>query len=297
MGLKERIISELEKENYLSDRNLTDRIFGSGAPQQAVNQMCRHLETIGKIKRTTRPIKNYILLTNFETDESTYRNVELAALPVTPKKELRDKLIQGKDRSVYLKAEFNTFWNSFWATNERDYYSEIPLSQMVALKMAVANINNLITLEISIRAAKLIGHILKQNDSVISFIIRKVKSVSANCNGYDIEYSGDAAYICEVKANIPVNGVTFGAAQRQQIVKDIYGLLNGKSKSIITGEQLAQHYKFLCLYLDGANTVHAINALTSKLDKEIKNKVKLYHEGNRLTMDNVYVIFASLDDN
>lgn len=47
----------------------------------------------------------------------------------------------------------------------------------------------------------MIDHILQQNELTMSCIILKVKSVSANSNGYDIDYSSDAAYICGVKAN------------------------------------------------------------------------------------------------
>lgn len=60
MTLKERIIEELKKEDYLSDRELTDKILGVGAPQQSINQACRQLTVKGIIKRTNPPIKNYI---------------------------------------------------------------------------------------------------------------------------------------------------------------------------------------------------------------------------------------------
>jgi hypothetical protein len=60
MSLKDKILTELKKVNYLSDRELTDRIFGEYYPQQSVNQMCRQLASKGVIKRTLPPIKNYI---------------------------------------------------------------------------------------------------------------------------------------------------------------------------------------------------------------------------------------------
>jgi hypothetical protein len=52
MGLKEKIILELGKEDGLSDRDLTDKILGMNAPQQAFNQACRQLADKGIIKRT-----------------------------------------------------------------------------------------------------------------------------------------------------------------------------------------------------------------------------------------------------
>lgn len=55
MSIKERIIQELRKENYLSDRELTDRILGTGMAQQSVNSACRQLMSNGLIRRTTPP--------------------------------------------------------------------------------------------------------------------------------------------------------------------------------------------------------------------------------------------------
>ena len=60
MTLKEKIIGELKKEEYLSDRELTDKIYGTKAPQQSINQACRQLTAKGIINRTAPPIKNYL---------------------------------------------------------------------------------------------------------------------------------------------------------------------------------------------------------------------------------------------
>lgn len=206
------------------------------------------------------------------------------------------KKMTAQTKSVYLKDEFNNFWNSFWKTNRKDYFSEMPLSKLVQLKMAVANINNLITNEVTKQAVKIIRDILGQSSEEMARILQKVELMSVNSNGYDIEWSGTPAYICEVKANLPVNGTAFGAAQRQQIEKDIYGLLNGKTKSTIQLNQLGQYYRFLCMYQEDDKVIQAVETLLVGLDAKTKQKVKLYQVGEKISLDTIYVIFAKLDN-
>lgn len=43
---------------------MTGRIFGAGQPQQPVNIACRELEKKNIIRRTLRPIRNYLSNTN-----------------------------------------------------------------------------------------------------------------------------------------------------------------------------------------------------------------------------------------
>ncbi len=296
MTLKEQIISELNKENYLSDRELADRIYGTNAPQQTVNQACRQLVTSGRLKRTSPPIKNYIaaiLKVNLERT-STVDPIEIPFQPTNQIVKVQANTAGAKPK--YLRNEFNIFWNSFWKTSGRDYFSEMPLDRLVQLKMAVTNINNLITHEITMRAAQIIGGILEQNDVEIAHTLNAIESTSTNSNGYDIECIGNPSYICEVKANLPVYGTTFGAAQRQQIVKDIWGLINGKTKSIIRSEQLGQYYKFLCMYQENENVIKAVNSLISGLENQVKQKVKLYQPKENITFDSVYIIFVRLHD-
>jgi len=59
MTLKEKVLIELEK-GAMSDRELTDRLLGVNAPQQSINQICRHLAEKGIIARTSPPIKNIL---------------------------------------------------------------------------------------------------------------------------------------------------------------------------------------------------------------------------------------------
>lgn len=60
MNLKERILVELMNAP-LSDRKLADKLLGTGAAQQSVNQACRQLAETGVIIRTAPPIKNILV--------------------------------------------------------------------------------------------------------------------------------------------------------------------------------------------------------------------------------------------
>ena len=49
-ALKDRILSLLQNGAGLTDREITDRLFAPGSPQQPVNQVCRQLESCSVIE-------------------------------------------------------------------------------------------------------------------------------------------------------------------------------------------------------------------------------------------------------
>jgi hypothetical protein len=286
MTLKDRILNELESENYLSDRELADRISGDNSPQQSINQTCRLLEANGLIKRTSRPIKNYI-----PSKKSAEGQEQLETTPITRPTNTNAEITTA-GRSEYLKNEFNEFWNAFWGT-DKDYYSEMPLERLSLLKTAVSNINNLITYETTLSAARIIFKILGQGKTDFEHVLSRIEAASANANGFDIECKWGTPYICEVKANLPVGGgKDFGAAQRQQIEKDIHSLLNGKAKSRIRSAELSSYYKFLCFYAGNQQVYTAVERLIPRLSSNVKTKIMIYHNGISLNTDMIYVLFS-----
>ncbi len=63
MTLAEKIVELLKNKPGLSDRQLTDELFGVGKPQQPVNIACRELEKKGILTRKKieeNPIGNYL---------------------------------------------------------------------------------------------------------------------------------------------------------------------------------------------------------------------------------------------
>lgn len=274
MSVKERILEELRKDNNLSDRELTDRILGTGAAQQSVNAACRQLVCSGRIGRTAPPIENYVLM---DKDTNTH--------PIKT-----DDMTQ---RGQYLKSEFNSFWSAFWKT-EKDYYSTFTLGELVKLKLAITNINNLITFESTIMACNLICDILKFEEVTKDQILYDIKRTSANTNGYDIEYRGHKPFVCEVKANIPSGGKDFfGAQQTNQLVKDINCLLNGKNKSTIASAELDEYYKFLCMYCNDQKTLTAIHHFVSLFNSKNHNCVELWNGQNILQKNKIYLLLVT----
>lgn len=196
------------------------------------------------------------------------------------------------DRGDYLKKEFNDFWNEFFST-EQDYYSKMPFERLIKLKMAVRNINNLVTYESTIMAAKLIIDILNIGNEDQSKILTDIESTSENANGYDIEFHGNIPFICEVKANIPSGGKdVFGAQQKDQILKDFSALIYGKSKSVISVNELNLYYKFMCFYSAGEKTIHAVCNMINNLEDDLANRIEFFNGQETLSKDKVYVIYV-----
>ncbi len=276
MGIKEQILQALKVKNYQSDRELTDYILGVGAAQQGINAACRQLALAGKLNRTTPPIKNYV-----DCDCT----LEQAALPCT-------KPTVQVERGMYLKKEFNDFWNDFWKT-DKDYYSDFSLEKLSQLKMAVTNINNLITYETTIMASSLICDILELSERDRLEIEKGIQSTSANSNGFDIEYHGEFQFICEVKANIPSGGKdVFGAQQINQLKKDVFSLINGKSKSVIKPEALCNYYKFLCMYCNDVKTSNAIGRFVTSFNHKYSNSIEIWNGKDLLRKDKVYIFIV-----
>lgn len=281
---------ELRSENYLSDRELTDRICGIKAPQQPVSRACRQLEAAGLIKRTLPPIKNYI-----PTSKIIHFDEQHKLSPAPGQSEER-KPNAPTGQSLSMRNEFNAFWNRFWGT-ERDYYTEMPLEKLSLLKMAVSSIDHLITYETTVHAARMIADILEQDPLLLAQILHGIESADLNADGYDIECREGIPYICEVKAHFPAGGAAFDAVQRRQLEKDIHSLLYGKTKSGILPAELPRYYKFLCLY-GGYNQVSAaLQELISELDAGTGTKVEIYQNGQAIDSGTVYILIAGLGKN
>ena len=87
-------------------------------------------------------------------------------------------------------------------------------------------------------------------------------------NGFDIELEIDGKpIIAEIKGNLPLNIESYGAQQRDGIIKDIGYLTNGKlkSKNHKPGKPIKNVYRFLILLENNRNAIqHLINNLCKK---------------------------------
>ncbi len=258
---------------------INDRFPGKSQPY--INSTINALVDKGILNRhNTRP---YTVELVDDSSEVSQKNTVIHPVRI-------DKM---QNRGDILKQEFNDFWNEFFHT-EQDYYSSITFEKLIKLKMAIRNINNLVTYETTLMAANLIADLLNINDEQRSKIIASIESTSENANGYDIEYQGNTAFICEVKGNIPSGGKPYyGAAQKREIQKDIDSLLFGKTKSSLNEQQLKDCYKFLCLYNAGDISVRAAQQLVKNLVTEYANRIELLDNQKVLSKDKIYILFVS----
>lgn len=122
--------------------------------------------------------------------------------------------------------------------------------------------------------------------------MEQVLGTKPSDNGYDIVVTGEVNILAEIKCNKPINnGFKYGSAQKNGIIKDIRGLLEGKTKGKRANPREA--FKFLVVYDFGENTHKAMEHLIKNIPAELKGKVVLYEESHhvQLLLDKVYVVF------
>lgn len=162
-----------------------------------------------------------------------------------------------------LQAKFNDFWRNFF--KEVDFYSLLSKNDLIGLKKAVSDINNIITIRTT---ESFVDYFDKTN---ISIDHQKAKdiihNISANANGYDFVYpdANEPLIIAEVKCNIPWGDKEFGSGQKEGIIRDLIGLMDKKesAQNVISFENAI---KFLVL-LDDDNS--KAKQSMKKLYKEI----------------------------
>ena len=216
----------------------------------------------------------------------------------------------------FVSALNEVFKNDFFEF-KKDAYEKISTERFVFLKTVLRNINNIVTLKVTnlfidkLKDAKII------EESQAKAMKDDVNSISANANGYDVEYPNPKGtnvlvdkpinILAEVKCNIPVEGEKFGANHKKGIKEDIKGLLYGKNKQPING--LENYFKFMVLmdyeYVDEDGCRYSVKESIENLLKRYKEKKKLKLidvECNELKPDElksddvVYIIFISISE-
>ena len=197
------------------------------------------------------------------------------------------------NRKDDLSSAFNSFWQEALNSKE-DYYSKLTLKEFVHLKKAITNINNIITMLVTESFVRTL-----HKDGVISTpqqseMLEQLFETHANTNGFDVEYSaGQMKIVAEVKCNIPVNEISFGAAQENSIMEDVDHLFHSKKKSDLTSEDIQDYYKFM-VFLDVENVRVSTQKLIRKLTKKGLN-VTEYTPKTKLQKDIVSFIYISTD--
>lgn len=213
-----------------------------------------------------------------------------------------------KQREDTLKKAFNSFWQNTLNSTE-DFYSKLSVTDLIKLKLALSDINNIITLRLTLAAAKFLHTNWIINEKQKEELIKAINKVSPNANGYDIEIQEDGNYppvIAEVKANVPcvgnktqINGITvgarYGAKQKEELKKDIDSLRNGKSKAKIQPNSNPAPLKFIFVLDFGTG---AIEDFIKSLPQEYTGKVVLYEPNyklNDLDPNKVYIVPITIE--
>lgn len=194
------------------------------------------------------------------------------------------------DREAELKERFNQFIaNKITGSNE-DYYSRLSVEDFEDIKTTLKDIHNIITYKTTIRFIDWVSERFPYVKENYQFYLDQVLGTKPNDNGYDLVVSGEVNIIAEIKCNKPINnGFRFGPAQRNGLVKDIRGLLEGKSKVKLIDPAAA--FKFLVIYDFGNHTLSAAQHLIKNLQIDLKDKVKIYEDDQSLLIDKVYFVF------
>lgn len=143
-------------------------------------------------------------------------------------------------KDVELRRRINLFLVQAFGLPEEDYFSRLDITNLLALKMALSDINNALTMQLTLSFVDWISSVLRMDDVATSKLRETVLKSKPGSNGYDLHFDGPIPFIAEVKCNVPINGSQrYGSAQRAGIVKDINALLSGKSKAAsVTSETL-----------------------------------------------------------
>ena len=194
-------------------------------------------------------------------------------------------------RDNELRRRINGFLQNAFSLPESDYYAQLDLQKLLSLKSALSDINNALTMRLTLGFLDWATKTLSFDADSITKIRDSILGAKPSSNGYDIYCSGPIPFIAEVKCNIPVNGgAKYGAAQRIGIAKDINALQHGKSKA----SSVESHCLKFMVFID-LPEVRAANArfLSSKV---MASKAFRFIEAGEVPNDSsiVYGVYAAL---
>lgn len=194
------------------------------------------------------------------------------------------------NRESELKERFNRFIADKITGTAEDYYSRLTVEDFEDIKTTLQDIHNILTYQTTIRFLDWLRDRFPSVKENYHFYLDQVLNTKPNGNGYDLIVTGDISIVAEIKCNKPINnGYKFGAQQKTGIIKDIQGLLDGKSKVKLLDPTGA--YKFLVIYDFGNYTLSSAQHLIKNLSADLKDKVVIYEGDQPLTLDQVYIVF------
>lgn len=91
------------------------------------------------------------------------------------------------NREKDLQSKFNEFLSSKLFIEDKDWYSKLITKDFIELKSVLNNINNIITLKLTLKFVDRIALLFNFSDEDKEKVIDKIQNTSPNTNGFDIE--------------------------------------------------------------------------------------------------------------
>ena len=195
---------------------------------------------------------------------------------------MENKADKGYSRQLDLEEKFNCYWNQALKTNGVDYLNHLTINDLVEMKKAISNINNLITLKVTLAFIDEICRLGIIDSKQADRIKKEIDNLHPNTNGFDVQ-DDECKIIAEIKCNIPVGEKSFGAAQKNALKKDLQGLRNGKVKGDI--DNVDNYYKFMVIQ-DVSKARIAMKELYGDDCVELIDK--------NIDTDHIYIVYIKL---
>ncbi len=194
------------------------------------------------------------------------------------------------DREENLRSRLNAFLSRSFDLPEQDYYARLNAEAFLGLKSVLADINNILTLRVSLAFVKWVALCLKLDAQARLELETMLLRSKPNANGFDVWLGYPIAFVAEVKCNVPINkGSVYGAQQRHGIEKDVTSLLEGKQKASMNPQSCL---KFLA-FLDRPE-IRAANQHLLGISKVCKGRLVFASEDTDLNRhDIVYGVYVS----
>ena len=164
-------------------------------------------------------------------------------------------------KDVELSRRINQFLVQAFGLPKEDYYARLSITNFLALKAALSDINNAVTMRLTLCFVDWAARVFPMDALATNKLRAAVLQSKPSSNGYDLYCDGPTPFIAEVKCNVPINGSErYGSAQRTGILNDIDALLTGKSKAASVTRTALKFMVFLDLPEVRAANLHFLKS-------------------------------------
>lgn len=195
------------------------------------------------------------------------------------------------DREALLYSQLDHFLINILGLPSSASSQNLSVTSLLNFKATLANINNLITMKLTLGLSNWVADTFQLSSSVRNEMRRTILESNPNSNGFDIWLGYPLSFVGEVKCNIPIKGGNkYGAQQRTGIISDIDSLLVGKRKGRLITENIFKFIAFLDL-----PEIRAANDHLLKTNKELSQKL-VFLEEDEIPCDvkHVYGVYIKL---